>query len=101
MNSVAFIIIAIFTLAAALAAATLPNLMHAALCLVLALLWLASFFFLLGSVFVGLAPVFIYFCALAVLIVFTSLLTCFDSEVHEGLIWIDVLISLACVAVLS
>src|SRR5256885_7460077 len=70
MNSVAFVIIAIFTLAAALAAATLPNLMHAALCLVLALLGLASFFFLLGAEFVGLVLVFIYVGAVAVLIVF-------------------------------
>ena len=75
MNSVAFVIIAIFTLAGALAAATLPNLMHAALCLVLALLGLASFFFLLGAEFVGLALVFIYIGAVAVLIVFTILLT--------------------------
>ena len=41
MNSAVFIVIAVFTLAAALAAATLPNLMHAALCLVLALLGVA------------------------------------------------------------
>ena len=43
MNGVAFIIIALFTLPA-LAAATLPNLMHAAFCLVLALLGLAPSF---------------------------------------------------------
>src|SRR5690348_14254882 len=55
MNAGAFGIIAVFTLAGALAAATLPNLMHAALCFVIALLGLASFFFLLGAEFVGLA----------------------------------------------
>ena len=75
MNSVAFIFISVFTLAAALAAATLRNLMHAALCLPLALVGLASFFFLLGAEFVGLALVFIYVGAVAVLIVFTILLT--------------------------
>jgi NADH-quinone oxidoreductase subunit J len=85
MNSVAFIIIAIFTLAAALAAATLPNLMHAALCLVLALLGLASFFFLLGAEFVGLALVFIYIGAVAVLIVFTILLTRRDSREDQDI----------------
>jgi NADH-quinone oxidoreductase subunit J len=85
MNSIAFIIISVFTLAAALAAATLPNLMHAALCLVLALLGLASFFFLLGAEFVGLALVFIYIGAVAVLIVFTILLTRHDSKEHHGL----------------
>ena len=35
MNGAAFIVISILTLAGALAAATLPNLMHAAFCLVL------------------------------------------------------------------
>jgi len=84
MNSIAFISISVFTLAAALAAATLRNLMHAALCLVLALLGLASFFFLLGAEFVGLALVFIYVGAVAVLIVFTILLTRRDSREHRG-----------------
>src|SRR5215813_4282799 len=95
MNSIAFIIISVFTLAAALAAATLPNLMHAALCLVLALLGLASFFFLLGAEFVGLALVFIYIGAVAVLIVFTILLTRRDSKEHHGFNWSGVLIALA------
>src|SRR6266487_3559188 len=95
MNSIAFIIISVFTLAGALAAATLPNLMHAALCLVLALLGLASFFFLLGAEFVGLALVFIYIGAVAVLIVFTILLTRRDSKEHYGINWSGVLIALA------
>src|SRR5215472_18856964 len=84
MNGAAFIVIFVFTLAGALAAATLPNLMHAALCLVLALLGLASFFFLLGAEFVGLALVFIYIGAVAVLIVFTILLTRRDSKERRG-----------------
>src|SRR6266581_3857459 len=54
MNSVAFIVIAILTLAAALAAATLQKLMHAALSFALAFVGIAAFFFLLGAVFVGL-----------------------------------------------
>src|SRR5437764_6569743 len=95
MNSVAFVIIAIFTLAAALAAATLPNLMHAALCLVLALLGLAAFFFLLGAEFVGLVLVFIYIGAVAVLIVFTILLTRRDVGKNRGFNWAGVLIALA------
>jgi NADH-quinone oxidoreductase subunit J len=85
MNGVAFVLISIFTLATALAAATLPNLMHAALCLVLALLGLACFFFLLGAEFVGLALVFIYIGAVAVLIVFTILLTRRDSRERHGI----------------
>jgi NADH-quinone oxidoreductase subunit J len=95
MNPAAFVVISIFTLAAALAAATLRNLMHAALCLVLALLGLASFFFLLGAEFVGLALVFIYIGAVAVLIVFTILLTRRDSGEHHGFKWSGVVIALA------
>jgi NADH-quinone oxidoreductase subunit J len=95
MSAAAFIVISVFTLASALAAATLPNLMHAALCLVLALLGLASFFFLLGAEFVGLALVFIYIGAVAVLIVFTILLTRRDSKEHHGFKWSGVLIAFA------
>src|SRR6478736_10388296 len=95
MNSVAFVINAIFTLASALAAATLPNLMHAALCLVLALVGLAAFFFLLGAEFVGLVLVFIYIGAVAVLIVFTILLTRRDVGKDRGFNWAGVLIALA------
>src|SRR2546423_15601494 len=84
MNTAAFVIISVFTLSAALAAATLPNLMHAALCFVLALLGLASFFFLLGAEFVGLVLVFIYVGAVAVLIVFTILLTRRGSREPRG-----------------
>jgi NADH-quinone oxidoreductase subunit J len=95
MNGAVVIVISVFTLAAALAAATLPNLMHAAFCLVLALLGLASFFFMLGAEFVGLALVFIYIGAVAVLIVFTILLTRSDSKEHLGINWSGVLIALA------
>jgi len=95
MNGAAFIVISVLTLAAAFAAATLPNLMHAAFCLVLALLGLAAFFFLLGAEFVGLALVFIYIGAVAVLIVFTTLLTRRDSKEHHGLNWSGVLIAFA------
>src|SRR2546429_9300149 len=85
MNSIAFIIISVFTLAGALAAATLPNLMHAALCLVLALLGLASFFFLLGAEFVGLALVFFYIGAVAVLCCFSFFLPRPGWGGHPGL----------------
>ena len=94
MNGAAFILISVLMLAGALAAATLPNLMHAAFCLVLALLGLASLFFLLGAEFVGLALVFIYIGAVAVLIVFTILLTRRDSKEHYSLNWGGVFIAL-------
>jgi NADH:ubiquinone oxidoreductase subunit 6 (subunit J) len=80
MNSAAFILIAAFTLVAALAAATLPTLMHAALSFALAFVGVAAFFFLLGAEFVGLVQVFVYIGAVAVLIVFTILLTRRDTE---------------------
>ena len=75
MNNAAFILVAILTLAAALAAARLRKLMHAALSFAVALVGLAAFFFLLGAEFVGLVQVFVYVGAVAVLIVFTILLT--------------------------
>lgn len=106
MNTVAFVVIAIVTLVGALSAATLRNLMHAALSLVVTLLGLASFFFLLGAQFVGLALVFIYVGAVAVLIVFTILLTRRDSQesapsVGAGRTWTGVLIALAVFAALT
>jgi len=75
MNSAAFIVIAILTLAAALAAATLRKLMHAALSFAVLFVGVAAFFFLLGAEFVGLVQIFVYIGAVAVLIVFTILLT--------------------------
>ncbi len=75
MNGAAFIVTAIITVAAALAAATLRNLMHAALSFAAAFVGIAALFFLLGAEFVGLALVFIYVGAVAVLVVFTILLT--------------------------
>ena len=75
MNTAAFFVIAIVALGGALAAATLPRLIHAALCLVVAFLGIAAFYFLLGAEFVGLVQVFVYVGAVAVLIVFTILLT--------------------------
>jgi NADH:ubiquinone oxidoreductase subunit 6 (subunit J) len=72
---ITLLIITIITLAAALAAAALPNLMHAALSLVLAFLGVAAFYFFLGAEFVGLVQVLVYVGAVAVLIVFTILLT--------------------------
>jgi NADH-quinone oxidoreductase subunit J len=95
MNSAAFIVIAIFTLAAALAAAALRKLMHAALCFAVAFVGVAAFFFLLGAEFVGLVLVFVYIGAVAVLIVFTILLTRRDVGKDRGFNWGGVLIALA------
>jgi NADH-quinone oxidoreductase subunit J len=95
MNSLAFILIAIVTLAAALAAATLRKLMHAALSFAVALVGIAAFFFLLGAEFVGLALVFIYIGAVAVLIVFTILLTRRDVGEDRGFNWTGAIVAVA------
>jgi NADH-quinone oxidoreductase subunit J len=95
MNTIAFIIIAIFTLAGAIAAALIPRLIHAAFCLVAAFLGIAAFFFLLGAEFVGLVQVFVYVGAVAVLLVFTILLTRHADEKSSGHNWGGVIIALA------
>jgi NADH-quinone oxidoreductase subunit J len=93
MNPVAFVIIAIFALAAALAAAILPKLMHAALMFAVALVGVAAFFFLLGAEFVGLVLMFVYVGAVAVLIVFTILLTRRDPGNDHGFKWTGVIVA--------
>ena len=95
MNSAAFVVIAILTLAAALATATLQKLMHAALCFAVALVGVAAFFLLLGAEFVGLVLVFVYIGAVAVLIVFTILLTRRDIGKDRGFNWGGVLVAVA------
>src|SRR5213083_2077005 len=95
MNSVAFLAIAIIILAGALAAATLPKLIHAALSLVIVFVGVAAYFFLLGAEFVGLVQVFVYIGAVAVLIVFTILLTRHDVEKERGFNWSGVVVAIA------
>jgi len=100
MNPFAFVIIAILTLAGALAAATLPRLIHAALSLVVAFIGVAAFYFLLGAEFVGLVQILVYVGAVAVLIVFTILLTRREQDTDSGLNWGGVVIGLAVFAAL-
>jgi NADH-quinone oxidoreductase subunit J len=95
MNTAAFIVISILTLAGALAAASLRKLIHAALCLVVAFVGIAAFFFLLGAEFVGLVQIFVYVGAVAVLIVFTILLTRPANEDSGGFRWTGAVIALA------
>src|SRR5207302_7089410 len=91
----AFIFTAIFTIAAAMAAATLRKLMHAALSFAAAFVGVAALFFLMGAEFVGLALVFIYVGAVAVLIVFTILLTRRDVGKDRGFNWAGAIIAVA------
>ncbi|MEP7015009.1 MAG: NADH-quinone oxidoreductase subunit J [Verrucomicrobiota bacterium] len=95
MSIIACILVAIFTLAAALAAATLQKLMHAALCFAATFIGIAAFFFLLGAEFVGLVQVFVYIGAVAVLIVFTILLTRRDVDRDRGFKWSGVIVATA------
>jgi NADH-quinone oxidoreductase subunit J len=93
MNAAAFIVIAVFTLAGALAAACRRKLIHAALYLVVTFIGLAAFYFLLGAEFVGLVQVFVYVGAVAVLIVFTILLTRREEEELVGFNWAGVMVA--------
>src|SRR5438309_435777 len=101
MSTVAFAIIAIFTLTFALAAATNPRLMHAALSFAAMFVGIAAFFFLLGAEFVGLVQIFVYVGAVAVLIVFTILLTRRDPEKDRGFNWRGVIVAVAVFAGLA
>jgi NADH:ubiquinone oxidoreductase subunit 6 (subunit J) len=95
MTTVAFVLIAILTLAGALAAATLPRLIHAALSLVAAFVGLAAFYFLLGAEFVGLVQIFVYIGAVAVLIVFTILLTRREADERDPFNWLGAVVAVA------
>src|SRR5256885_3648309 len=94
MSTVAFVIIAVVTLTAALAAATNPKLMHAALSFAVMFVGISAFFFLLGAEFVGLVQIFVYIGAVAVLIVFTILLTRDDQEKTRGFSWGGVVVAI-------
>ncbi len=73
--SFTFLIIGVVTLLSAVAAMSLRNLVHCALCLMITFAGLAAFYLLLGAQFVGLAQILIYIGAVAILIVFAILLT--------------------------
>ena len=70
-----FTIIAILTLASAVAAMSLRNLVHCVLMLMVTFAGLAACYLQLGAQFVGFAQILIYIGAVAILIVFVILLT--------------------------
>ena len=70
-----FAFLALLTLASAVAAVTLRNLVHCALMLVLTFAGLAALYLRLDAQFVGFAQILIYIGAVAILIVFAILLT--------------------------
>ncbi len=71
----AFAIIAALTLVSAIAAMSLRNLVHCALCLAVAFAGLAAMYLQLDAQFVGFAQVLVYIGAVAILVVFAILLT--------------------------
>jgi NADH-quinone oxidoreductase subunit J len=75
MSVAALIIVSILMLCGALGAALLPRLVHAALSAVLAFVGAACVYLLLEAEFVGVIQFFVYVGAVAILIVFTILLT--------------------------
>jgi NADH-quinone oxidoreductase subunit J len=70
-----FFILATITVAGAIAAVTLRNLVHCALALTVAFAGLAATYLQLGAQFVGFAQLLIYVGAVAILVVFAILLT--------------------------
>jgi len=70
-----FAIIGILTLASAMAAMSLRNLVHCALALTVTFAGLAAFYMQLDAQFVGFAQILVYIGAVAILIVFAILLT--------------------------
>ena len=73
--TVPFAIIAVLTLASAVAAMSLRNLVHCVLMLMVTFAGLAAFYLQLNAQFVGFAQILIYIGAVAILIVFAILLT--------------------------
>lgn len=69
-----FVLFALLTLAGAVAAVTMRQLIHAALCLALSFFGLALMYLRLEAQFVGLAQVLVYVGAVAILLVFAILL---------------------------
>jgi NADH-quinone oxidoreductase subunit J len=74
MNPI-FAIIALLTVASAVAAMTLRNLVHCALSLTITFAGLAALYLQLNAQFVGFAQILVYIGAVAILIVFAILLT--------------------------
>jgi NADH-quinone oxidoreductase subunit J len=74
-NEVAFLLCAVVTLTGAVAAMMLRNLVHCALCAAGAFAGLAALYLQLDAQFAGFAQLLVYVGAVAILIVFTVLLT--------------------------
>jgi NADH-quinone oxidoreductase subunit J len=72
---IVFLVLAAVTLAGAICAMSLRNLVHCGLCLALTFAGLAAIYLQLSAEFVGFAQILVYVGAVAILIVFTILVT--------------------------
>jgi NADH-quinone oxidoreductase subunit J len=79
-----FALIAAVTLGSAIAALSLRNLVHCALCLTVTFAGLAALYLQLDAEFVGFAQVLVYVGAVAILLVFAILLTRGGDTAREG-----------------
>jgi NADH:ubiquinone oxidoreductase subunit 6 (subunit J) len=100
-----FILVAIVTLASAVAAMSLRNLVHCALMLMLTLGGVGAFYLQLGAQFVGLAQVLVYLGAVAIVIVFAIMLTRGSEPAGEcrfsGAWWAGVAVAVAVFGLLA
>src|SRR5215475_11144233 len=94
-----FAIIAMITLASAVAAMVLRNLVHCALSLSLTFAGLAALYLQLSAQFVGFAQILVYIGAVAILIVFAVLLTRGGEAPEKALFSSSALVGLAVAAV--
>lgn len=102
----AFVTIAALIVISGLAAMTLRNLVHCALCLTITFIGLAALYLKLNAQFVGLAQILVYVGAVAILLVFAILLTRGDDQAPRTPVvspgwWLGVLVALAAFAVLA
>ena len=75
VQTIAFLIFAVFSLGGALGVVTSRNLIHGALYLVVSLFGGAGFFVLLSAPFIAVVQVLVYIGAIAILIIFAVMLT--------------------------
>ena len=92
LEQIVFILVAILTLGSALMVVTTRNLVHAALWLVVALFGVAVFFVLLHAGFLAVAQGVIYIGAIAILTIFTIMLTrrvarVSDTQLSSNWVW--------------
>src|SRR5687767_506864 len=101
-----FVIIGGLTVISALAAMSLRNLVHCALCLTITFAGLAALYLKLNAQFVGFAQVLVYIGAVAILIVFAILLTRSDDQTPRAAVvspawWVGAGIAVAMFCVLA